>query len=274
MVRRRIGAVTIGLTLMCAPAASADVLDVYSDLARLDASTPPLVPTVAPASLPLDQTIEGGGTRREYSIRLARPNAVVLLTGGQFKSMAAVFRDARRQSATSRKTRIRGRRGYLFTRRSGPTSRTLAWVERGVVYTLSSGTPRRVSLTELRRTAAGLEPVGASYLGSSSDPDSGTSGVAVTTQRTVTLHLDFQANCAAPGSPYPSIRAGSTSVTLLKREGDSFAFDIDDSRQREWEGTVSGTVSPSAITLDVRPRGTFDGNSCSGAETLTLERRG
>jgi hypothetical protein len=143
-------------------------------------------------------------------------------------------------------------------------------VERGVVYTLGSGTPRRVSLSELRKMAAGLERVGASYLGSSSDPDSETSAVAVTTQRTVTLNLDFQANCAAPGSPYPSIRAGSTSVTLLERQGDSFAFDI---TRDGWEGSVTGAVAPSAITLDVRTSGTFDGMSCSGAETLTLDRR-
>ena len=64
-------------------------------------------------------------------------------------------------------------------------------------------------------------------------------------------------------------------MTLTKRDGDRFAFDIAEHRKGSgaWEGTVTGTISRSAITLDVQPRGTIDGDVCSGAQTLTLDRR-
>jgi hypothetical protein len=182
----------------------------------------------------------------------------------------------RRLSYRARRTRVRGRPGYLLTRKLGPDSYTLAWVERGVVYSLGTGTARKISVADLRKMAAGLERVGAAYSGSSSDPQSGTGASAVTTESTVTVYLEFQANCTTPGSSEPVVYAGSASVPLLAHQGDGFAFDIARYSRRgslRWEGTVTGTISPSSIVLDVRPSGTFDGYSCSGAETLTLERR-
>jgi hypothetical protein len=268
-----IGAVVVASAALIVPAAaSAAVLDVYSELAELDRSPAPLVPTTLPPVLrPADRTIgeraTGGG--RRYLIRVARPGAVVVVAGDQYRSMRPLLRERRRQGYRARGTRIRGQRGYLLKRSLGPDSYELAWVERGVVQSVATGTARNISVAALRRIAARLERVGGSYLGSSSDPESGTGGTAVTTERTVTLYLDFQGTCADT-----TVRGGSASVTLLPRQGDGFAFDI--ARQRgsgRWEGTVTGTVSSSAITLDVRPTGTFDGMSCSGAETLVLERR-
>ena len=67
-------------------------------------------------------------------------------------------------------------------------------------------------------------------------------------------------------------------MTLLPRDGDQFAFDIaehlSDSEEVPWTGTVTGTISPAGITLDVRATGAFEGDVCdTGALTLTLDRR-
>ena len=61
----------------------------------------------------------------------------------------------------------------------------------------------------------------------------------------------------------------------MRLDGDRFAFDIAEHRKGSalMEGTVTGTITPSAITLDVRARGTIDGDVCDGAQTLTLDQR-
>ena len=172
---------------------------------------------------------------------------------------------------------MRGPRGHLLTRRLGPLTRTLAWVEGGVVYSVGSGTPRKVSLAQLRSTARRLDRLERDWVGSSSDPDSGTGAVAVTTEHTVTLYLGFDASCAPPGSSASTVRAGQARVTLLRRNGSGFAFDLAEHRQGSdpWAGTVTGTISATAITLGVRATGTIDGDVCdSGPVTLTLDRRG
>ena len=275
-------AVSITLAGLGVPAvAGADVLDAYQRLAARGLTPAPLVPTVVPASLaPLDRTISAGATigGRGYAIRLVNdsPEAVLALSGGEFKSMRALLRDHRRGGFRARRTRVRGKRGYLLTRRLGPTTRTLAWVERGVVYWLGSGTPRKVSLAELRSTARGLDRLERDWIGTSSEPDNSTEALAVTTERTVTAYVSFEASCAPPGSPDAIVRAGQTTVTLLRRNGNSFAFDIADHRDGTdpWTGTVTGTISPTAIALDIHATGTIDGDVCdSGPLTLTLDRR-
>jgi hypothetical protein len=50
----------------------------------------------------------------------------------------------------ARSTRVRGRRGYLLTRRLGVTTWYLLWSEDRRVYELGTGTPRTVSLRRLR----------------------------------------------------------------------------------------------------------------------------
>ena len=139
-----------------------------------------------------------------------------------------------------------------------------------MVYSIGSGTPKKVSLANLRSTARGLDRLEREWIGGSSDPDSSAGGVAVTTAHTVTADVQFEAKCAAPGSSATIVRAGQTGVTLLRRRGNGFAFDI----AAPWTGTVTGTISPSAITLEVRASGTIDGDACdSGPLTLTLDGR-
>jgi hypothetical protein len=256
-------AVSIALAGLSVPApAGADVLDTYQRLAARGLTPSPLVPTAVPPSLsPIDRTIGTGTTRggRGYSIRLVHfgrngPDAVIVVTGGEFRSVRAIVRDHRKLGyGAPRPTRVRGRRGYLLTRRLGPLARALVWAEGGVVYSIGSGTPRKVSLAQLRSTAQGLDRLERDWIGGSSDPDSSSEAFAVTTEHTVTTDVTFEASCAPPGSSATVLRAGQEGVTLMRRNGNAFAFDIAEHRQGSapWTGTVTGTISPTAITLDV-----------------------
>jgi len=264
----------MALVALCVPAgSSADVLSVYQDLAERRLSPAPLVPTVVPPSLaPLDRTIATSPSRRRsgYGLRMARegPAAVIVFERGAFKTVGAALRDGRRLGFKPRRTRVRGRRGHLLTRHLGPTQRTLLWVEDRRVYTLAAGTPRRVSLKQLRATAAGLQHLGRDYIGTHADPDNGSGGVAVTTERTVTAYVDFEAQCVAPDGSPAGIRAGSARVATLPYRANAFSFDIGTDG---WTGTVSGTVSSAAIALTVRASGTFGGMTCdTGALSLAL----
>jgi hypothetical protein len=277
-------ATSIVLAALGAPApARADVVDTYQRLAARHVSPAPLVPTVVPPTLaPAERTIGPGTTRgaRGYSIRIVHydgngPDAIIVVTGGEFRSMRSLLRDQRRSGFRSQSTRVRGRRAYLLTRRLGPVTRTLAWVEGGVVYSVGSGTPRKVSLAQLRSTARGLDRLERDWIGGSTDPDSSSGAFAVTTAHTVSVNVDFEANCTAPGSSAGTLRAGQAGVTLIRRQGNSFAFDIAENRRgpAPWTGTVTGTISPAAITLNVRATGTIEGEVCdSGLLTLTLDR--
>lgn len=269
------------LALLAVPAAAdASLLDTYQRLAARQLSPAPLVPTDIPRAFrPIARAPEPGTTigGRGYAVRLVHvgpegPDAVIEVSGGEFRSIRAHWRERRREGYTSRKrTRVRGRRGYLLTRRLGPVTRELAWVEGGVVYTAGSGTPRKVSLRALRRTVAGLDRLERDYFGGAADPDNSSDALAVTTRRTVTTTVSFEAQCAAG-----TVRVGTAEVTLLARQGDAFSFDIDSHRvgSEPWTGTITGTISPDAITLDVRATATIEGELCdTGALVLTLDGR-
>jgi hypothetical protein len=284
---RRACLVLIAIAGLVAPsAARGSVLDTYQRIASRHLSPAPLVPTVVPPSLrPLDRTADLGTTRggRGYSLRLVHfgpggPDAVLVVSGGEFRKMKALLRDHRHVGfGAPKRTRIRGRRGYLLTRRLGPVSRTLAWTEGGTVYAVSSGTPKKVTLAQLRATARGLDRLERDWIGTSDNPESSSEGLAVTTRRTVTIDVTFEANCVPPESPdATTVRAGQAGVTLMRRNGNSFAFDIAQNRRDEapWTGTVTGTIAQDAITVQVRAAGTIDGDVCdSGPLTLRLDRR-
>ncbi len=277
-MRRLLGAVTcVALGAVAAPAASsADVLDVYRELAERGLSPAPLVPTTVPPSLePLNQTLATFPIRRRggYALRLANddgPGAVIVLERGAFKTIGAALRDSRRLGFTARRTRIRGRSGYLLTR---PRQWSLVWVEDRLVHALSTGTRRTVSLRQLRATATGLERLGAGYIGAPEDPESFSEGHAVTTERTVTARIAWEARCVGPDGSDLGTRVGNARVTLLERRGDAFSFDVAGHRvgDGDWTGTVSGTVSPGAITLTIGARASFEGMACeTGPLTFRL----
>jgi hypothetical protein len=160
-------------------AARADLLTTYQEIAARRLSPAPLVPTTLPRTLsPARRTVGPAPTRkpnRSYAVRVVHysgsgPDAVILVTGGELKTLRATLRDYRTLGfASKRRTRVRGHRGWLLTHRG---ERALAWVERGVVYTVGSGTPKKVSLTQLRATARGLDRLERDWLGTTSNPDS------------------------------------------------------------------------------------------------------
>jgi hypothetical protein len=274
-VMRAIAAAALAAAVLAVPAvAEASVLDTYQRLAERRVSPAPLVPTTIPKVFrPIDRATEPGTTigGRGYAVRLVHvgangPDAVIEVSGGEFRSIRALWRERRREGYTSRsRTRVRGKRGYLLKRKLGTRTRELAWVEGGVVYTAGSGTTRKVSLKALRSTVAGLDRLERDYFGSAADPDNSSNAVAVTTEKTVTATVEFEARCTS------GVRAGSTQVTLLRRQGDAFSFAIDSA---PWTGTVNGTITPEAITLDIHATGTIEGEACdTGALILTLDGR-
>ena len=265
----------VGIAALALPApAEAQVLDVYSRLAARDLRPAPLVPTRVPRSLaPMDRTVSAAPAQRRdgYALRFINGagDAIVVVAGGDYPTMAAVRRDARRLGMTVRRTRIRGRSGYLLSRQS---ERVLVWPEGGRIHTIDTGTPRKVSVAQLRATAAGLEPLERDYIGSGGDPDNPSEGFFVTTPRTVTGSVGWGAQCLNPdGSPGGTPRAGQLNVTMLARRGNAFAFDI---ATEGWTGTVTGTVAPGAVTVSLRATGTFDGVPCdTGPVQITLDGR-
>jgi hypothetical protein len=271
-------AVGVIVALAAPPSASADVMSLYQKLSARRLSPAPLVPTVAPRALaPLDQTISvlGSPRRSGYGFRLVNGanDTVIALDGGGFRTVRAALRDTRGEGWKVRRTRIRGHRGYALTGRRG---RMLLWSEGGRVYELASGTPRKVSLKDLRATATGLDKLERDYVGSGGDPDLGDGAVAVTTEHTITIDVSWGANCTMPGGLPAASYGGSAHPTLLRRQGDRFGFDIAQFRTGElaWAGSVSGTVGPDAIVLSMQASGVFDGATCdTGPITYALDQR-
>jgi hypothetical protein len=263
------------VALLGVPAlAEASFLDAYQRLAERRISPAPLVPTKIPKAFrPIDRSPELGTTigGRGYAVRLVHqgplgPDAVIEVSGGEFRSIRALWRERRREGYSSRtRTRVRGKRGYLLKRRLGTRTRELAWVEGGKVYTAGSGTPRKVSLKALRSTVAGLDRLERDYFGGAADPDNSSNATAVTTEKTVTAMVEFEAQCVS------GVRVGSAEVLFLRRQGDALSFAI---ASGPWTGTVNGTITPDAITLDIHATGTVEGEACdTGALSLTLDQR-
>jgi hypothetical protein len=271
------------IVALAAPAsASADVMSLYQDLSARRLSPAPLVPTVAPRALaPLDRTISvlGSPRRSGYGFRLVNgaDDAIIALQGGSFRTMKAALRnETRRLGFKAKRTRVRGHSGYLLTRRLGPTERELLWSEGGRVYQLGSGTPRKISLKDLRATATGLDKLERDYVGTGGDPDLGDGAVAVSTEHTITIDVSWGANCATPGGMPSAGYGGSAHATLLRRQGPRFGFDIAQFRTGSlaWTGSVSGTIGPDAIVLSMQASGVFDGNVCdTGPITYALDQR-
>lgn len=269
----------VALGALCAPAgSSADVLQTYQELAARRLSPAPLVPNAVPPSLtPLDRTLTTSPSRRRggYALRMVHNgsdggDAIIVLERGAFRTFSAALRDGRRLGFKARRTRVRGHPGYLLTRHLGPTQWSLVWREDGLVYTLGTGTPRKVSLKQLRATAAGLERLGRAYMGTPSDPESFSEAFAVTTERTLTVLVSWDAPCAAGDGSRVGTRVGNARVTLLPQRGDAFSFDI--ARNRVGPDAWTGTITPAAITLTIGATGSFDGTTCdSGPLTFTLD---
>ena len=260
-----------------APApASADVYITFRDLVGRQLSPTPLVPTTAPASLrPIDETIRKFATSspRGYGIVLAAPPrsrpAVIALSGGTYRSVSAARKQLRRLKYRARSTRVRSRRGYLLTR---TTTRLLLWAEEGRVYTLATNTPRTVSVAGLQEMATNLDRLGGAFVGESED--SRNTVDVVTTQRTATVDVDFQAPCTASDGLSAGSERAMTSGVLVPRQGDAFTFDVAPGLRDPgaWQGTVSGNVGPNGGTVEIRAATVNEfGDRCdTGALSLGL----
>jgi hypothetical protein len=97
----------------------------------------------------------------------------------------------------------------------------------------------------------------------------------VTTERTITARVAWEARCRAADGADQGTRVGNARVTLLERRGNAFRFDVAEHGvgDGDWTGTVSGTISPDAITLTIGARASFEGVTCdTGPLTFTLAR--
>lgn len=285
------GLAAAGGALSGAPAHGAvlPVFDVSEELIEQRVAPAPLVPTYVPPRLARGRAfIEPGYAQgRVYSMRILhvgrggidgviavqRCTPIGRAAFGTCAGLAATGREYVRQGYLSKATRIRARRGFLLTRRrAGGPDRSLIWREDRLVYSIGSATPRTVSLADLRATATRLDRLQHRYLGSSPDPDNPSGAVLVAGEHFVAGHIDWYGAC---NSPDGAGRSGATDLAVVPRQGDTFALAIDDasSSARGWTGTISGTVSPTAIVLEIRATGVFDGVSCdTGALSLTLTR--
>jgi hypothetical protein len=271
-MKRRALLIAAAVTLTIAPSADAQTLEAFDRLARRNLSPAPLVPTTAPRSLrPLSETLTATGSRADYAVRMATPDsdAIIVLERGVHRSLSAAVRAERKRGFKASSTRVRGRAARLLTRRNAPTTRILVWVEDRKVYWLGSGTPRTVSLKDLRDTANGLQRLGGYYIGGHADPNNSSEGDAVTTERAISVRVSWEANCGSEGD----IRVGNAFAFMVPRDGDTFTFDIAQHRilSGEWNGTVTGTIRPDAIDLTVNASAVIDGRTCvSGPVSLVL----
>ena len=272
--------------VLLAPAPAHAVLDVYTQVDQQRLSPAPLVFTTVPRSMrPITQNLTGGPGRRRgsYNLRLQSDGGggdeVIFLEGGQYRSLSRLVRANRRMNfITKRKrTRVRGKRGFIITNGSGPDQRVLAWSEGGRVYSLSTGTPRKVSVRQLRSTAASLDRLVGAYAGSTADPESEASAELVLTRRTVSGRISWQGQCTSPGVTGSSPRVGGAEVTLLRRPANAFTVDIArnrrDGEEFPWTGTIQGTVARSGVGLTVRATGSSSEETCNtGAQAYSLTR--
>jgi hypothetical protein len=272
----------LGIVALAAPApTNADTLSNYSILATANISPPPLVPTdVPPIFVPLDDTLRlqrpprrrGGYALSLFHYGPVAVDASIYLDAGFFPTLRAAVRNVRKRGYKARSTRVRGQRGYLLTKRRGAKWSFLVWVDQGLVYTIQTTTPRKVSATQLRAVAEALDPVERPYIGSFAAADTDSDANLVTTPNTVTGEVNWTAVC----QPSAVQTAGAARVTVVRRQGNDFAFDIAPNQYETtgWSGTVSGTVAPEAITLNLRAVREREGSTCdTGPVTYRLEQR-
>jgi len=279
-------AITIATWLAPAPT-QAKIYNEFLSLSQRHLSPPPLVPVSAPPALtPLGDHLRQLSSRKKgsYLFRITRakpgrlPDAVIALERGYFKSLGAAKRESKRSGLFRAKpTKVRGHKGYLFTRVFGARNWDLTWLEDGKVYSIGTGTTKTISLKQLRATADGLEHLGREYIGSIYDRNLGDqSAIVVTTDKTVSATIEWTGRCMTPDGIVMSPRGGQTELSLVARQGNSFTFSAlpGSPPGSAWTLTGSGTIGPSATSLSFRASGVIDGLSCdTGPIALVLDQR-
>ena len=262
-------------------AAPGHILGIYQDLAERHETPAPLVPLDVPKQFgSLDRSIFPTPTRggRGYAFGLVNGShsAALGLAGGEFKTLKALVRDQEGlHPRPLHRIEVRGRHGYLFPNQRG--ARTIAWIERGTLYYMVTGTPRRVSQRDMLTYAAGLDRLGNSYLGATDDPQSSTEAFGVTTAHTLSLRVGIEMACTFNGAP-SSPRVANALVELMPRSGATFSFDFAANKldREAWTGTVSGTIAPAAISIQAQVGGDVPstGEQCSsGTVSFSIKRQ-
>jgi hypothetical protein len=286
---RLLGPAAVALLAFCllAPVAHADGLGTLQDLAKRHLRPAPLVPTAAPrplSDLGVSLDMGFGRGKRGYGLRLAHyasggPDAIIALERGAYPSVRAAVRDYRRGHYRVRQTSLRGRRAFLLTSKAGVRESLIFWREDKSVYSLATGTTKKVSVRSLRATASGLDHLGANYLGSyfaEGSNNTSLDAMLVTTQRFVSGTVEWGTdNCTFNGAPSAAHGATANFMMLPLRSG-AFSISLNGPlvTRAGWNGTISGTASPAAIDVALRGNGTFDEEACdTGPMSVTAERR-
>jgi hypothetical protein len=275
-------AVLLGL-LAVPTAACADDLRFgeYVSLGQLERTPAPLVPIKLPSGL---ENGQGVGTNLLYGQRgsvyelayrhitgIETPNQHVdenlVLADHGAVGLAAARRALGPTFATS-PTRVRGRRGYALRQRFS-TVRGLMWAEDGHVYELSTGTPRKVRMGDLRATAASLQHLLGSFVASLSSPGDAEAGgvLAVVADRAVLVNVEWNATCTMPGSEFTAPRSGAVTVGWIPLAGGTFAQPTFGAPSGgpgpPWSGTLTGSATAAGGTVTVGASVTLGSESCS-----------
>ena len=202
--------------------AAASVVDTYQRLAERNLKPAPLVPTTVPRTLaprPTGRSRSGTSRgRRSYSVRIVHLRAQRAQRGDRGHPAASSAPLRRRccattqmapASATARPTRIRGSSRLLGPPcwSAGVRARSCG---RRAGSSMDGLRTRRPPLGQLRATARGLlHRLERDWIGGgSSDPESSAYGFALTTARTVSVEVEFEASCTTPGTTATTVRAG------------------------------------------------------------------
>jgi hypothetical protein len=252
--------VAMMIVLAAIGAQSADAggaFDTYQTLGGRRLSPAPLVPVSLPPSLgalatsPLDYAPEPHGGYYLSFKNLATDRAhlaLLLIKRNAMKSLSAERRTVR-SIAGVRATHVRGHAGLLLTYRFEPLV-ALVWNEDRRLYEVATGTPRTISLGQLRAAAARLEHLLGAFYGHYEAPDRANQEVeTVVTDNTITIHLGWSAPCVDPSVGYPLTDEGAE-VKLwnvpVKAGAFSLApFSVNSANPSNWSLSLSGTASPS-----------------------------
>jgi hypothetical protein len=274
--------VVIAVVALSAAPASGDALYTLQRLVKLHLKPAPLVPTKAPALLAdFDGTLSISPVRRRgaFAWRLVHyspngPDAIIAFSRGDEPSLKSALRDRRGSRYRVSNTRVRGRRAYLAIRKvDGHTEVIeLLWVEDGAVVSMATGTPKKVTLKDLRFTAAGLDRLVGNYLGSYFAPGSSNTSldaVLVATTHTITGVIEFGTdNCTYNGNP-AAAHGSQVSPTFLPLQGNAFTTPL----MFGWSGTATGAISSDAIEVHVTGTGAFPEAQCDlGDMSVTATR--
>lgn len=182
-------------------------------------------------------------------------------------------------------TIVRGHKGVLIRGKHNKPTVGLIWGEGGQLYGLATGTPKTMPVSELQRTAAGLERIAGELEGETpaetgfSAKGLGIQARAMLGEHTALVETGWEGECQEhpPGEAPPG--GGGTTTLALALSGGSAAFGpgpvtlekLSHGETAAWTLSVAGSLAPGGGQLTERAAGTSNGVSCAiGPETFSL----